>query len=158
MISLTKAPSNLMREDREARIATSQNLLLDLVESEANRTAAAAPQNRFKPERRVERHYDSFPHGFNKAELTIKAPCDLTLDLEANRPDGNGNSSADVHRMLVGIFRNPRHGKATKLDDHVLVPVTTGQGSVSWQDQDGTSYTPQQLCDLAFQRLREHTS
>lgn len=153
MIFLEKASSSHMAEDRAARIAVSQNLLLDLVESEADRRAAEAPQTGFKRER-VERRYTSFPHHFNKLELTVEAPCGMTLELEANRPDENSTCKV---QCMVGIFGMKRHEKATKLEHYVFVPCLTRHGAVSWQHRDGTNYTPQQLCDFAFQRLREHT-
>jgi hypothetical protein len=63
-------------------IITSQNLLFDLAEREADR-------NGFKHDPRVERQLSSHPLWFNQMELTVKAPCGLTLDFEAKRPAKN---------------------------------------------------------------------
>jgi len=141
-----------MAEDIAGRITASQNLLLHLVESEADRRPAEAPPNRWKRQR-AERRYDSFPHAFTKLELTVEAPCGLTLELETNLPEGNSTSGAQCR---VGVFRLERHENSRKLQDHLFVPAATGQGPVSWQRRDGTTYTPQQLCDFAFEQLREH--
>jgi hypothetical protein len=128
-------------------IITSQNLLFDLAEREADR-------NGFKHDPRVERQLSSHPLWFNQMELTVKAPCGLTLDFEAKRPAKNPLPEVQC-TVKFGVFRNKRGQKATPLGDHVSTPDDTGHGAISWHKQDGASYTPQELCDLAFERLRE---
>jgi|SRR5579859_741728 len=149
MISFTRAPSNLMREDRVARIIASQNLFFDLVEREAE-----APQNAFK-------HGPSRPHRydfFEMVELTIGDLGGLTLDFEAKRPADHPIPEVQC-TVSVGVFRNERYKLATELEENVFVPIITDQGSVLWQHRDGgTGHTPQQLCGLAFQRLRDHAN
>jgi hypothetical protein len=129
-------------------IITSQNLLFDLVEREADR-------NTFKHDPRVERPFASGPLFFNQVELTVKAPPGLTLDFEGNRP-GTNPILEDQCTIMVGVFRKERHKLATPLEDHKFLPKATAHGAVSWQEGDGPSYTPHQLCDFAFERLRKH--
>jgi hypothetical protein len=120
-------------------IITSQNLFLDLVESEADRNTL---------------NHNPRVFCFDQVELTIEAPCGLTLDIEGGRP-GKNLISEDQCTVWAGIFRNERGKLATKLEEHIFVPHDAGHGTVSWQEADGPSFTPQQLCDFAFRRLRE---
>jgi hypothetical protein len=77
--------------------------------------------------------------------------CGLTLDLDANRSLPSG------FKLMVGVFGVKQREKPMKLEDHAFAAKSTAQGTISWQDQNGTNCTPQQLCRFAFDRLREHT-
>jgi len=128
-------------------IVTSQNLLFDLAEREADR-------NGFKHDPRVERQFSSHPLWFNQMELTVKAPCGLTLDFEAKHPAKNPIPEVQC-TVKVGVFGNKRGEKPTPLGDHVFIPDASRHGAISWHKQDGANYTSQELCDFAFEQFRE---
>jgi hypothetical protein len=154
MTSITKsAPSNHTAEDRAARIAAAQTLLFDLVEREAE--ANAFKHGPRGPDRSFFLGTNTKTH-INTVDLTIEGPRGLTLDFEAIHP-AEHLIPEDNCTVAVGVFHNKRYKLAEKLEDHVFLPIVTDQRLVSWQGPDGPSFTPQQLRDFAFQRLREHT-
>jgi hypothetical protein len=153
MASIMKASSNLMAEDHASRIVTAQNLLFDLVESEAGANAFT-----HGPRRPGHSFFDGIhiKTNINTVNLTIGGPYGLTLDFEATRP-AEYPIPEEYCTVTAGVYLNKHKKSAEKIEDYVFVPIVKDQGSVTWQDRDGTSYTPQQLCDFAFRCLREHT-
>jgi len=130
-----------------------QDALFGLMEHQAKRLAAEAPQMALKHTRR---EFQCSPN--NMIQLTVEARGGIKLILEGTRPAKN---SVDRARFVLDIFqirrdRSAADTKPVNLETHPFTPDVAGGGGVLWRDSRGTKYQSQQLCDFAFQRLYEN--
>jgi hypothetical protein len=129
-----------------------QDALFDLIEDQARRLAAEAPQLTLKHTRG---ECQCFPN--NTMQLTVQARGGIKLMMDGTRPAKN---SVDRARCEFGIFqikrdRSEADTKPVNLETHKFTPDLAVESGVLWRDSRGTKYQSQQLCDFAFQRLYE---
>ena len=134
-------------------VSRAQDGLFDLMQQQAKRLAAEAPQLRITHKRSGE--LQCFPN--NILQLTVEAHGGIELILEATRPASGSISRARCALDIFRINRDRFAGEAepANLESHSFTPDLSGQGDVQWQDSRGTRYDPQQLSDFAFQRFYE---
>ncbi len=135
-------------KNKAAHIIDSQNAFINFVQRAVERLALEVPHVGFKWGK-VEREYP-----FNdKIELAVECSCPINLDIEANRPNG---ASINGVQCVVGVFQKIRHQSDEQLEDHVFLPIITEQGIVVWRNRNGCDYSPQQLCEFAFERFNAY--
>jgi len=132
-----------------SNIIASQNLLFDLAERQAER-------NGLKHDPRAVITMAA-QHHFKLMQFPVKA-CDcFSLDFEACQPITDQFNETEC-TVRVDVFRNNRHAQATLIEGHEFHPDDAGHGTTTWQNGSGRSYTPDKLCDFAFDLLRKHAT
>ena len=121
-------------------VSLAQDALFDLMQQQATRLTAEAPQLRLTHKRTGE--IQCFPN--NILQLTVEAHGTIELMLEATRPIDGSVSQARCALDFFRINRNRYAGQTqpANLESHSFTPDLSGQGIVQWQDSRGMRYRP----------------